>query len=211
MANRVITLTGKDHPGRGTKERVLDTALGLFNARGTRAVSTNHIAKALNISPGNLYYHYRNKEDIVRALFERLSDEWHTLYTLPEDRAPTLTDLDGMLRGHFQALWRYRFFYREMVALTQRDPGLRARYRRERDRGYKNFVRLVNAFVRGGVLRMPDGPGAITELAHGCWVVAEFWLPFAELGGARIGQRRLEEGVRVLRRILQPYVRGASR
>lgn len=59
------------------------------------------------MSPGNLYYHYRNKEDIVRGLFERLSAEWRVLYTLPEDRGPTLTDLDGMLRGHFQALWRY--------------------------------------------------------------------------------------------------------
>ena len=59
------------------------------------------------MSPGNLYYHYGNKEDIVRGLFERLSAEWRVLDTLPEDRGPTLTDLDGMLRGHFQALWRY--------------------------------------------------------------------------------------------------------
>ncbi len=194
-----------------TRERILETALGLFNARGSHAVSTNHIAKALGMSPGNLYYHYRNKEEIIRALFERLTAEWHRLYTLPDNRVPALGDLDRMLRGHFQALWRYRFFYREMVALTQRDPDLLARYRRERARGYKNFVVLVNAFVRGGVLRRPQGPTAISELAQACWLVAEFWLPFAELGGPRVGQRRLEEGVSVLGRILQPYARGATR
>ena len=56
------------------RERIVDTALQLFNERGSATVSTNHIAAAARISPGNLYYHFRNKEEIVRALFERLFD-----------------------------------------------------------------------------------------------------------------------------------------
>ena len=80
--------------GKGdTKGRIAQTAIGLFNERGTATVSTNHIAEAMGISPGNLYYHYRNKEEIVRAIFERMIASWEVLSALPQDHAPTLTDL----------------------------------------------------------------------------------------------------------------------
>ncbi|MEO8876132.1 MAG: helix-turn-helix domain-containing protein, partial [Polyangiaceae bacterium] len=46
-----------------TKDRVLHMAVRMFNRQGTSAVTTNHIAAELGMSPGNLYYHYRNKED----------------------------------------------------------------------------------------------------------------------------------------------------
>ena len=55
-----------------TRDKIIHTALGLFNEQGTKAVTTNHIAAAVGISPGNLYYHFRNKEDIIRAIFEQM-------------------------------------------------------------------------------------------------------------------------------------------
>ena len=74
-----------------THNRILATALRLFNQSGTAAVSTNHIADALGISPGNLYYHFRNKEAIIRALFEQQFAQWDAAYTLPSDHMPRWT------------------------------------------------------------------------------------------------------------------------
>lgn len=194
-----------------TDERILNTALRLFNARGTARVSTNHIAAALSISPGNLYYHYLNKEEIVRALFKRLVAEWQAIYALPPDRAPMLKDLEAMLRGNFQTLWRYRFFYREMLALTQRDPRLLARYREVRSQGFANFARLFEAFAKSGVLRKPERPQALRELAQVCWLVGDFWMAFAELGGDKVSPRKLDEGIALLKVVLRPYLQSEER
>ena len=79
------------------RERIIDSALSLFNARGTGAVSTNHIADAAGISPGNLYYHFNNKEAILRALFERLFTAWDETLQLPTSVTPSLADLDDLI------------------------------------------------------------------------------------------------------------------
>jgi len=71
-----------------TKELILDTGIRLFNEKGTAAVSTNQIAEACGISPGNLYYHYTSKEDIIRAIFERMFGVWDTTFELPAGHQP---------------------------------------------------------------------------------------------------------------------------
>lgn len=58
-----------------TKDKILETALELFNTSNTQAATTNHIAAAMGISPGNLHYHYKNREEIIFSLYERMFDE----------------------------------------------------------------------------------------------------------------------------------------
>src|SRR5215210_7895619 len=135
----------------GTKGRIVEVATRLFNERGTAAVSTNHIAEEARISPGNLYYHFRNKEEIIRAIFGRMISAWEAMGELPRDRAPTLTDLQQILEVTYSVLWEYRFFYREFVALLRRDPELGRRYRDVREGGLSNTEVLLKNFVESGV------------------------------------------------------------
>jgi AcrR family transcriptional regulator len=177
----------------------------LFNERGTAAVSTNHIAEAAGISPGNLYYHFRNKEEIIRAILERMIASWNEVPALPQDRAPTLTDLRTILGETFSVLWEYRFFYREFVALMRRDHQLGRRYRGVRERGLANTEVLIKSFVEGGVLRGSEDPTAVPNLATILWLITEFWLPFAEMGEEAVGPERSQEGVDLMTQILKPY------
>ena len=52
-----------------TSERIVLNSLELFNQQGERSISTNHIAAHMEISPGNLYYHFPNKQAIIAVLF----------------------------------------------------------------------------------------------------------------------------------------------
>ena len=56
---------------RRTAERILEVTLELFNRFGEPNVSTTLISAELNISPGNLYYHYPAKDELINSLFGR--------------------------------------------------------------------------------------------------------------------------------------------
>lgn len=189
-----------------TSERILDTALRLFNESGTAAVSTNHIAAALGISPGNLYYHFRNKQAIIRALFERLFAHNDALYALPDDRMPTLDDLRQLVRATFATSWAYRFVYRELIALLRRDDELRRRWVAVRARGFAGFRELVDVFVAAGVLRAPESPATVERLAELCWLVAEFWLASVEVSGQAVDDAQMEHGVALMLQVLDPLL-----
>ncbi|MCW5854057.1 MAG: TetR/AcrR family transcriptional regulator [Anaerolineae bacterium] len=189
-----------------TRERILETALRLFNETGTATVSTNHIAQALGISPGNLYYHFRNKEEIIRALFERLFALWDEGGSLPADRPATLEDLQQVVRESYRLLWEYRFVYRELVALLRHDEHLRQRWLEVRARGFDGFYALIDAFVAAGVLRLPDDPAVLPRLAELVWLISEFWLPSVEVSGEPMNPAHMEHGIALMLQVLDPYI-----
>ena len=68
-----------------TRDRILETALALFNQDGFAKVTTARIAAEVGISEGNLWYHFRTKRDLVVALWEQLAESC-LLYTSPSPR-----------------------------------------------------------------------------------------------------------------------------
>jgi AcrR family transcriptional regulator len=189
-----------------TRESILATALRLFNESGTGPVSTNHIADALGISPGNLYYHFRNKEEIIRALFEQQFARWDADYAFPDDRLPNLDDLQQLVRTTFVTAWEYRFMYRELIALLRRDHQLHQRWVEVRKRGFAGFRELFDLFVAAGVLRAPDDPAVVTRLAELVWLISEFWLASVEVGGETVDAVQMERGVMLMLQVLGPCI-----
>jgi AcrR family transcriptional regulator len=190
------------------RERVLEAALTLFNEQGTGAVSTNHIAEAAGISPGNLYYHYRNKEEIIRALFEQLFAAWDEAFQLPTDQAPSMTDFDTMIAANYQLIWEYRFAYREQAALLRNDSELHDRYLAVRQRGYEGFAALIEAFAAAGVLSQPTDSQELEIVTELCWIVSEQWPVNLEMSGRPFDKDGIMQGAALMRWILNPLLRG---
>ena len=79
-----------------TKDKIIATAIDLFNIHGTKAISTNHIAKEMGISPGNLYYHFRSKNDIIRSISDNFSNELGSALKIQLD---TISDFSSNKTG----------------------------------------------------------------------------------------------------------------
>lgn len=197
---------------RDTRGRIVDAALELFNARGSAAVSTNHIAEEAGISPGNLYYHFGNKEEIVRAIWERMvahmDDAW-----VPGAAPSPATLRHAFVRGQL-LLWDYRFFYREMNALLQRDPELKRTVRELRARRLVEMERFYLALRDAGVLRFPDTPDAtqrLRDLLRIGWLISDYWLAFIDIDDRDLDEAAAAEGFRHLWRLIEPYLSDDAR
>ena len=193
-----------------TRARIIETALGLFNEHGSGAISTNHIAEVLGVSPGNLYYHFRNKEEIIRAIAEQKDARWESLYHLPHDRVPTLADVERLVRENFALVWDYRFFFRELSVLTQRDLLLKAHYQQLRQERLAAFAGLFAQFVNAGVARPTASPSLVSNLAKLCWLISDYWLPFLEIDGDLTLPDGIEQGIALYMQVLNPYLSDAG-
>jgi AcrR family transcriptional regulator len=194
-----------------TRKRILQAARRLFNDRGTAAVTTNHIAAATGISPGNLYYHFRDKHDIIRALYLEYAAAHEDRWEPSPDPGQNLARLGENLTAGMALAFRYRFFEREILALLRADPMLRASYREFYQRRLAQWVAFGEHLVAQGVLRPPRPPRTIRDLALAIWLIAESWISFLDLTGDPQDPRQVARGADLVMVALDPYLTAKGR
>lgn len=112
-----------------TRDRILETGLRLFNENGLPVVAANRIATELGMSPGNLYYHFKNKERIVESLVKRFELRVEPVVaSLPN--VSSVDDLWLALHLMIEEIHAFRFVFRDADFLIREYPGGRARVRR---------------------------------------------------------------------------------
>src|SRR4051794_34738540 len=112
---------------RRTAERILEVTLDLFNRFGEPNVSTTAISAELDISPGNLHYHYRAKDHLINALFGRFDQALRALL----EAAGGVRDVEDawfFLHTLFELIWQYRFLYRDLNDLLSRNRRLETEF-----------------------------------------------------------------------------------
>jgi AcrR family transcriptional regulator len=162
----------------GNRQRIVEASLELFNEHGTGSVTTNHIAAHLSISPGNLYYHFRNKEEIIRTLYPRFDAAVRTALVLPDDRGITAEDVGRYHVAGIEALWEFRFLTRDPQDLVVRDPAMA-----EPTSGLNVwltdwFVTLFERLIAQGQMRRPDPAEDLARVATNAVILWSSWLNF---------------------------------
>jgi len=169
---------------RRTRERILALSLRMFNEIGEPNVTTSAIADEMNISPGNLYYHFRNKEDIVNALFEDFDREiGKVLDAATGGERASVEDAWFVLHLLFETIWKHRFLYRDLNDLLSRNRRLESYFNQLLDRKTRAARALCNALAARGELMA--SPREIEALAVNMVVVATYWLSYEYVSNAR--------------------------
>jgi AcrR family transcriptional regulator len=201
-------------PKRRTRERIVEMALTLFNQFGAPNVTTTVIADELDISPGNLYYHFSNKDEIVNTIlgsFEREIEETLAAPTNDESRVLTVEDIWLFLHLLFEIIWKYRFFYRDLSDLVSENRTLEMHFKLILAHKIATSRALCEGLVRAG--EMSATQREIDALAENMVLVATYWLSFAFARDPRAVQdgAALSRGVYHVMALVAPFLSQDSR
>jgi AcrR family transcriptional regulator len=193
-----------------TRRRILAEALEQFNEHGEAHVTPGAIAAALGMSPGNLYYHFRNKDRIVEELFAELERRLDSEPPVAAGAGEAIEDLWLYLHLMLEAIWEFRFLYRNLDDVVARNHRLREHFRRIAGRKRDAVVRLCETLVAARAMRAT--PEEIRALARNVLVVATYWLNFQSLSrGHHEKDADLGAGAHQVMSLFAPYLRGDAR
>ena len=199
---------------RRTAERILEVTLELFNRFGEPNVSTTLISSELGISPGNLYYHYPAKDELINTLFERYERSLGELLN-SSDGVRNVEDAWFFLHSLFEIIWDYRFLYRDLNDLLSKNRLLEMHFQTV----LKNKTRAIRALLagmsRGGAV---DIDARELEPTANCMVVVlTYWLSFEYVRDPRHAlepdnaQQALARGAYHVLNLLAPHLEASQR
>lgn len=183
------------------KLKILETARKLFNESNTQAVTTNHIAKAMNISPGNLHYHYRNREEIIRVLYKQLTSE----STLEVDELPKdIATLNAHHKLLIKVQWKYRFFFRELLFLFSRDEKLRVMYIEDNIAHRARIKRVMKNLVKYGEMKITSDE-ALEHLVDSLLMAWQFYASYMYTLGQCLDEKGMESFIDYVNQSMQLF------
>ena len=189
-----------------TRDKIIQASIELFNEQGERNVTTNHIAAHLGISPGNLYYHFRNKEDIILSIYEEYARNL-LLDTFPQV-SPHVKPLDAIIHymdAVFQAMSKFRFFYANLPVLLSKNPLLREKYVEVQQSIGQRVSDMMLSLRDADMITFADDE--LADLVSILRIVNTFWLSFYQTQNMEtdINSSVFYEGVLKILVIIRPY------
>ncbi len=199
---------------RRTAERILEVTLDLFNRFGEPNVSTTLISAELRISPGNLYYHYPAKDELINALFDRYERDLNELLHA-RDNISNVEDAWFFMHSLFEIIWNYRFLYRDLNDLLSKNRRIETHFQWILKNKTKSIKTLLDGMSRSGAVQIDSRE--VETTATSMVVVLTYWLSFEYVRDPRHAleaenaQSALMHGAHHVLHLLVPYLEASQR
>ena len=199
---------------RRTAERILEVTLELFNRFGEPNVSTTLISAELGISPGNLYYHYPAKDELINSLFDRYEKALNELLNA-SDSVRDVEDAWFFMHTLFELIWQYRFLYRDLNDLLSKNRRLETHFQWVLRNKARSVKAMLDSMSRAGAVSIDTREAEPT--ATSMVVVLTYWLSFEYVRDPRkalepeSAQAALMRGAHHVLNLLVPYLEASQR
>jgi AcrR family transcriptional regulator len=186
-----------------TRERILHASLELFNEYGEPNVTTLLIADELDISPGNLYYHFKSKTDILTEIFGWYETEMLSLLEVP-DKPIDLEDQWLMLHLIFENISKYRFLYRDLINVLGRHEKIAHRFKKILNKQRAASHKICTSLSKEGVLKANSNE--LNAVAESIVMTATYWINYSMISSDGMDEDTLLKGVYQVMSLIAPYL-----
>ena len=199
---------------RRTAERILEVTLDLFNRFGEPNVSTTLISAELGISPGNLYYHYPAKDELINSLFDKYEQALTELLQA-SGGVRNVEDAWFFVHTLFELIWQYRFLYRDLNDLLSKNRRLESHFQWVLKNKTGAVHAMLDGMIRSGALSID--PREVEATATSMVVLLTYWLSYEYVRDPRkalepeSAQLALLRGAHHVLNLLVPYLAEGQR
>jgi AcrR family transcriptional regulator len=189
-----------------TREIILDTSLELFNSLGLSKVTLRTIANKMEISQGNLNYHFKKREDIIETLyFQLVQNVDSSMSSMKEPKNPfqLLVSISQTIMFNFH---EYRFFLLDFVQIMRENKKIRTHYTDLTIRRELQFLSLFNLLIENDLMRKEVLPNEYKNLYKRFQMLSEFWISDAEIHNSKIIKKTISTYSVILTQAIFPYL-----
>ncbi len=165
-----------------SKKKIKKYALDLFNENDTFSITTNHIAISAKISTGNLYYHYKNKEDIIIDIYEDMIEEFERLNSFDKilNSQNPLEELSIMYDLYLDIFWDYKFIMRDSSVLISTLPKFKEIFIERQNLRIEQIKMLIEYFISKEIFRKMSEDEILLS-AKLNWFISTYWQNFISI------------------------------
>ncbi|TLH72077.1 TetR/AcrR family transcriptional regulator [Mycolicibacterium phocaicum] len=138
--------------GEQSRERILDAANEIASERGYEGTSIGLVSKKCGLPASSIYWHFKDKDDLLAAVIDRSFETWLRVWELPSDGEPRERVI-GLAKQLAKGLLDNPDFLRLglMLALERRpvEPSARARFLQARTQATDSLMGALSELAPG--------------------------------------------------------------
>lgn len=185
-----------------TKQKIIQKAVALFNEKGFASVTLFEIAGTLKMTRGNLTYHFKNKDLLLKAIAEEL---W---LKMEAERSkvrllPSFENLHNEIHLYYRIQKEYAFIFLDYHVLNH--PIIKQKFHELTVQGIKEVEATIAFAISIGNMRPEPYEGIYHNLAFTTWMVYFYWLNQQMIRGEVIGENG-EDSAKKIWSMLLPHL-----
>ena len=189
-----------------TKDRILDTALELFNSQGLSKTTIRSIANEMGISHGNLNYYYKKREEIIEVLYFQLVNRIENTMLQIQHEKTDLSLLLNISSSVITDFYAYRFILIDFGQIIREHDKIKEHYVFLKQVREQQFLNLLNLLIENNVVRSEKLPNEYQNLFKRVHILGYFWIPSIDVLNRKITKKDVNKYSEMMSQLIFPYL-----